>query len=76
MANQFDNNLKKIATKKGVLVFTVLWFLGTALLTIAVTNLFTESPFQRKYTFIGFMMLINTIFLIRLWILHLSGNKI
>jgi len=76
MENKFDNNLKNLATKKRIWVYTSLWFISTALLLMVTTNLFTENPFRGRYMVFGFMMLINTVFIIRLWRQRISANRI
>ncbi len=54
MPNRFDGNLKEFTSKKRVILFTTLWFIGTSLLVLVMTDLFEESILQkRNILFIG-----------------------
>ena len=73
--NRFDGNLKEFTSKKRVILFTTLWFIGTSLLVLVMTDLFEESILQkRNILFIG-MILLNTMFISRLWRMYLNKNK-
>ena len=64
------NNKRNFITnpsKKNLIIFTLLWFLGIVLLTLSATDLFTESFFQKKYVLIYFLMIGSTITTIKLY---------
>ncbi|WP_192825167.1 hypothetical protein [Rufibacter sp. LB8] len=48
-------------TKKHLLLVTVVWALGIAAMTLAVTDCFTRSFFSRGYLLLYFLMLISTL---------------
>lgn len=48
-------------TKTNVLVFIGLWTIGNGLLTLVVTDLFTEGFFHKKYFITYLMMLLSTL---------------
>jgi hypothetical protein len=45
----YSGNLFEAAGKIVVIVFIVVWFIGCSLLVLAMTDLFQESFFNRKY---------------------------
>ncbi|WP_275316972.1 hypothetical protein [Tenacibaculum bernardetii] len=47
-------------TKKHIIIFGLLWFIGITLLTLSITDLFTESFFQKNYVMIYFLMIGST----------------
>lgn len=67
------NDLKSFKKKKAnntflyhpslmiIVVFVTLWFVGNGLLFLSMTDLFTESFFQKKYTMMYFLMIGSTI---------------
>ena len=54
-------NFIKNPTRKNLILFILLWFVGIFLLTLSTTDLFTESFFQKKYIMIYFLMIGSTI---------------
>ena len=60
-------NFIKNPSKKNLVTFTILWLLGIVLLTLSITNLFTESFFQGKYVMIYLLMIGSTIATIKLY---------
>lgn len=52
--------------KKQLGLYLVLWFIGVALLALAVTNFFTESPLVRRNGLVILLVTFPTIILIRM----------
>lgn len=75
MPNRFDENLKEFTSKKRVIYFTILWFIGTSLLVVVMTDLFEETILQKRNIFFMVMILLNTMFISRLWRMYLNKNK-
>lgn len=75
MPNRFDENLKEFTSKKRVIYFTILWFIGTSLLVVVMTDLFEETILQKRNIFFVVMILLNTMFISRLWRMYLNKNK-
>jgi len=48
-------------TKKQLILFTAIWVAGIFLLTIAITDMFRESFFQKRSLMIYILMIISTI---------------
>jgi len=48
-------------SKKHLIIFGLLWFISIALLTLSITDLFTESFFQKNYTMMYFLMIGSTV---------------
>ncbi|WP_347174279.1 hypothetical protein [Polaribacter uvawellassae] len=48
-------------TKKHLIIFGLLWLVSIALLTLSITDLFTESFFQKNYVMIYFLMIGSTL---------------
>lgn len=48
-------------TKKHLIIFGLLWFISIVLLTLSITDLFTESFFQKKYVMMYFLILGSSI---------------
>ena len=74
MQNRFDQNLKEFTSKKRIILFTTLWFIGTSLLVLVMTDLFEESILQKRNIFFIGMIILNTLFVSRLWMLYLKKN--
>ena len=47
--------------KKHLIIFGLLWFISNVLLTLSITDLFTESFFQKNYVMMYFLMFGSTI---------------
>lgn len=54
-------NWKNNPSKKNLILFTGLWFLGIALLILSTTDLFKESFFQKKNLMIYFLIVGSTL---------------
>lgn len=61
-----SNNIFFNPTKKAVIIITILWVISNFLLLISITDLFTESFFQKKYVMIYFLMLGSTVAVVKL----------
>lgn len=55
----------KNPTKKQVVFTIFIWLTGLSLITLSVTNFFTESPLQKKYLGSGLLLLMATFTLFR-----------
>lgn len=44
-------------TKKQLLLVIITWFIGSSLLVLSVTDLFTESFFQKEYIMMYFILI-------------------
>lgn len=74
--NRFSKKaLAHLVTGKRVLWFTLAWFIGVGLLTIAITDLFTESIFQKQYLPLLILMAANTIIILRMWQVYMYKTK-
>ena len=51
----------KNPTKKHLIIFGLLWFISIILLTLSITDLFTESFFQKKYVMMYFLIIGSSI---------------
>lgn len=47
-------------TKKNLLIIVTVWFVGISLQILAVTDLFTESFFNKRYIFTYALMVMST----------------
>ena len=66
--NTIQKNFFKNPSAKTLIIFTVLWFIGIALLILSATDLFSESLFQKKYIMICFLMTSSSLVTIKLYI--------
>ena len=48
-------------TSKTVIIFWVIWLISNMLLILSITDLLTESFFQKEYLMIYFLMIASTI---------------
>jgi hypothetical protein len=55
-------------SKKTLILFTLLWFIGTVLLILSTTDVFSNSFFQKKYMMLYFLMICSTIMVIKLYL--------
>ncbi len=53
-------------SRKILLLFNLIWFIGTVLLVAVMTDLFTESPFQGQYLMLHFLVIASTVMVGRL----------
>ncbi len=70
-----DKALFHLITKKRAVVLTALWLIGGLLLVLAMTDLFTQSIFQKKYLLLQFLFLLNTLFIFKMWKVYISKKK-
>jgi uncharacterized protein involved in response to NO len=54
-------------SKRQVILFSILWLIGIALLVISMTDLFTKSIFQRKYIMMYLLILGSTVTIFKLF---------
>lgn len=73
---KIKNNFIQHPTRKNLFVFTSLWLLGTSLLVLSMTDLFTESFFQKGYSGIYLILISSTTFLSKLYINYWKTSKI
>lgn len=66
--NSEKENFLTNPSKKIFVFFTIFWLLGTALLILSTTNLFTENFFQRQYLMIYLLMFGATLMVFKLYI--------
>jgi hypothetical protein len=63
---KYQHNYIKQPTKKFLIIFLVLWIISNFLLISSITNFFTESFFNRRYTLTYFLMIWSSISAIKL----------
>ena len=63
-------------TKKHLLLFGLLWLIGNGLLTLSITDLFTESFFQKNYMMMYFFMIGSTIAIGKLYINYWKNKNL
>jgi hypothetical protein len=63
-------------SKKNLLLFTPLWFLGISLSTLSMTDLFTESFLQKKYIMTYFSMITSTIVIALLYFFYWRNKNL
>jgi hypothetical protein len=59
MENVKHNWVKNPTSKQTLIAFSA-WLIGAAMIIISVTNLFTESLFNRRYTVLLLLLLAST----------------
>ncbi len=69
-------NFIKNPSTKNMILFTFLWSLGIALLTFSITDLFTESFFQKKFLMIYFLMIGSTITIVKIYINYWKNKNL
>lgn len=70
-----NRNLVENPTKKSLVLFTSLWFVGVVLLVMATTDLFTESFFQRKNGMIWLLMIFSTMTIVKVHLNYWSTKS-
>jgi len=60
------HNYRKHPTKKFLIIILVLWVISNFLLISSITNFFTESFFNRRYTLMYYLMIWTSISVIKL----------
>lgn len=73
--NLKDKALIHLITKKRAVVLTALWFIGGLLLLLAMSDLFTQSIFNKKYLLLQFLFLLNTVFVFKMWKVYINKIK-
>ncbi len=58
---QVKTNWMNNPTRKQLILFTTLWILGITLLLLSMTDLFTESFFQKKNIIVYLLMIGSTL---------------
>ena len=56
-----QENFLTTPTKKHLIIFGLLWFISISLLTLSITDLFTEIFFQKNYVMMYFLMIGSTV---------------
>jgi hypothetical protein len=65
----------KNPSKNNLILFSLIWLISNGLLIISLTDLFSESFFQKKYFMIYLPMVISTYVVLKLFINYLKLNK-
>lgn len=65
----------KNPSKNNLILFSLIWLISNGLLIISLTDLFSESFFQKKYFMIYLSMVISTYVVLKLFINYLKLNK-
>lgn len=60
-------NFIKNPSRKNLILFTSLWLFEIILFILSVTNLFTESFFQKEYLVIYLLIISSTILIINIY---------
>ncbi|ESU24860.1 hypothetical protein FEDK69T_04130 [Flavobacterium enshiense DK69] len=69
-------NIFQNPSKKALILFAILSFTGISLMILAMSDLFTESVFQKRYLMFWFLIITNLMFLIRLFVNYSKNKKI
>ncbi len=69
------NNFLTNVSKKTVLIFVSLWAIGSCLSILAMTNLFTESILQNKYSTMLLLLGLSTAAVAKLVSNYFSNRK-
>jgi len=62
-------------SKRILAVFSTGWGVSVACLLLAITDLFTEPFFQKRYILSYFLMLISTVVVTNIWINYLKNKN-
>jgi hypothetical protein len=68
-------NPNKTLSKKMLYVVTFSYIIGTLLLILVTTDLFTVNPFQARYALLFLLIAVNTFFVARQWKLYNTREK-
>ena len=63
-------------SKNQVIIYTVIWFVGLVLLTLSLTDLFTESMFQGKNMLVNMLLFGATGATIKLYYSYWKNKKV
>lgn len=69
-------NILQNPTKTNLIVFTLLWMVSVILITLSVTDLFTESVFQKRYIPIFIIVLASSRMVTKLYYNYFKNKKI
>ncbi|AXT19480.1 hypothetical protein D1817_06235 [Flavobacteriaceae bacterium] len=62
-------------SRKQLIVFISLWFIGITLLALVVTDLFTETLFQSKNSIVLLLMGTSTVVIFKLLLNYIKNSK-
>lgn len=68
-------NILQNPTKTNLIVFTLLWMVSVILITLSVTDLFTESVFQKRYIPIFIIVLASSRMVAKLYYNYFKNKK-
>ncbi len=68
-------NILQNPTKTNLIVFTLLWMVSVILITLSVTDLFTESVFQKRYIPVFIIGLASSIMVAKLYYNYFKNKK-
>jgi uncharacterized protein YacL len=76
MFRRLDQFIKR-PTKKQLILFTIFWLIIALILILVMTDLFTKSPFQRKYFGVFLILIFSFMPVLNLWLQYKknSGGK-
>jgi undecaprenyl pyrophosphate phosphatase UppP len=57
-------------SKKFLYGITIAYSIGAVLLILVMTDLFEESPFQKRYIVLWMLIVVNTFMLVKRWKAH------
>jgi uncharacterized membrane protein len=60
------HNYMKHPNKKVLLIFLVLWIISTFLIILSITNFFTESFFNSRFTLMYYLIIFSSVSAIKL----------
>jgi hypothetical protein len=69
------SNIFITPSKKILVIILITWFISVSILVLAVTNLFTESVFQRKFLAVNGLILSSTLSIRIIIRNYLRGKK-
>lgn len=72
---QILSTLSPFISKSKIISLTIAHILGTVLLLMAATDLFTHGPEIKFLLLFGLLILFNTSFIISLWIAYIRKTK-
>ena len=70
------NDFYKNPSLKNVIIFYVIWFVSNMLLILVITDLFTESFFQKKYLMMYILMIGSTISTRKIYMNYRKNKKL
>ena len=70
------NRIEQLVTKKRVIIFTTLWFIGGILLLAAMSDLFTQTIFKKRHLLLLALLALNTFFIFKMWRIYLNKKPV